>query len=93
MVHPWQLDTIYTGWLRRAGPGRVLETHTQFSAEQKLIPARGKAVIDTQISIAVPNGTYGRVAPRSGLGERHLAKAPLLPATHGGSSTSCEVRY
>ena len=38
------------------------------SAEQKVIPARGKALIDTQISIAVPVGCYGRVAPRSGLG-------------------------
>lgn len=32
------------------------------------MPAHGKALIDTQISIAVPNGTYGRIAPRSGLG-------------------------
>lgn len=39
-----------------------------FSAEKKVIPARGKALVDTQISIAVPAGTYGRVAPRSGLG-------------------------
>ena len=38
------------------------------SAEEKIIPARGKALVDTQISIAVPVGTYGRVAPRSGLG-------------------------
>lgn len=38
------------------------------SAEDKTIPAHGKALIDTQISIAVPPGTYGRVAPRSGLG-------------------------
>ncbi|KAL4081978.1 dUTPase-like protein [Scleroderma yunnanense] len=38
-----------------------------YSAENKTIPARGKALIDTQISIAVPDGTYGRVAPRSGL--------------------------
>ena len=38
------------------------------SAEKKIIPARGKALIDTQLSIAVPVGTYGRVAPRSGLG-------------------------
>lgn len=38
------------------------------SAEEKTIPAKGKALIDTQISIAVPSGTYGRVAPRSGLG-------------------------
>lgn len=41
-----------------------------FSAERKVIPAHGKALVDTQISIAVPVGTYGRVAPRSGLGER-----------------------
>ncbi|KAF9782597.1 dUTP pyrophosphatase [Thelephora terrestris] len=38
-----------------------------YSAERKVIPAWGKAVVDTQISIAVPHGTYGRVAPRSGL--------------------------
>ena len=38
------------------------------SAERKVISARGKALIDTQLSIAVPPGTYGRVAPRSGLG-------------------------
>ena len=40
-----------------------------FSAENKVIPARGKALIDTQLSIAVPPGTYGRIAPRSGLGK------------------------
>jgi dUTP pyrophosphatase len=39
-----------------------------FSAESKVIPAHGKALIDTQLSLAVPPGTYGRVAPRSGLG-------------------------
>ena len=32
------------------------------------IPSRGKGLVDTQISVAVPAGTYGRVAPRSGLG-------------------------
>ena len=39
-----------------------------FSAESKVVPAHGKALVDTQLSIAVPPGTYGRVAPRSGLG-------------------------
>ncbi len=39
-----------------------------FSAQEKVVPAHGKALIDTQISIAVPDGTYGRIAPRSGLG-------------------------
>lgn len=46
------------------------------SAERKVIPARGKALVDTQISIAVPAGTYGRVAPRSGLGK--IAPRPSL---------------
>ena len=31
------------------------------------IPSRGKGLVDTQISVAVPAGTYERVAPRSGL--------------------------
>ena len=42
-----------------------------YSAESKVIPAHGKALVDTQLSIAVPPGTYGRVAPRSGLGLLH----------------------
>ena len=42
-----------------------------YSAERKVVPAHGKALIDTQLSIAVPPGTYGRVAPRSGLGLLH----------------------
>ncbi|EPQ59618.1 dUTP diphosphatase [Gloeophyllum trabeum ATCC 11539] len=43
-----------------------------YSAEKKTIPARGKALVDTQISIAVPAGTYGRVAPRSGLASKFM---------------------
>ncbi|KAF2859062.1 dUTP diphosphatase [Piedraia hortae CBS 480.64] len=35
------------------------------------IPARGRVLVDTDISIAVPLGTYGRVAPRSGLASKH----------------------
>ena len=31
------------------------------------VPKRGKALLKTDIAIAVPHGTYGRVAPRSGL--------------------------
>jgi len=43
-----------------------------YSAEKKVIPAHGKALVDTQISIAVPPGTYGRVAPRSGLASKFM---------------------
>jgi len=43
-----------------------------YSAESKVIPAHGKALVDTQLSIAVPPGTYGRVAPRSGLASKFM---------------------
>lgn len=43
-----------------------------YSAEEKVIPARGKALVDTQLSIAVPQGCYGRVAPRSGLASKNM---------------------
>jgi dUTP pyrophosphatase len=39
-----------------------------YSAEHKVVPARGKALIDLKLSVAVPKGHYGRIAPRSGLG-------------------------
>ncbi|KIR26170.1 deoxyuridine 5'-triphosphate nucleotidohydrolase [Cryptococcus deuterogattii LA55] len=42
-----------------------------YSAEETVVPARGKALIDSGLSIAVPEGTYGRVAPRSGLASKH----------------------
>ena len=45
--------------------------HDLYSARDIVIPARGRARVDTDISIAVPAGTYGRVAPRSGLAAKH----------------------
>ncbi|KAM5564858.1 deoxyuridine 5'-triphosphate nucleotidohydrolase [Rosa sericea] len=41
------------------------------SATETKIPARGKALVPTDLSIAVPEGTYARVAPRSGLTWKH----------------------
>ncbi|KAG5440725.1 hypothetical protein PCK2_000161 [Pneumocystis canis] len=38
-----------------------------YSSYDALVPAYGKALINTDIAIAVPCGTYGRIAPRSGL--------------------------
>jgi dUTP pyrophosphatase len=37
------------------------------AAHPTVIPAKGKELIKTDISIAVPSGHYGRIAPRSGL--------------------------
>ncbi|XP_057329649.1 deoxyuridine 5'-triphosphate nucleotidohydrolase [Microplitis mediator] len=41
------------------------------SAYDYVIPAQGKELVKTDIQIEVPEGTYGRVAPRSGLAWKH----------------------
>ncbi|EAQ92683.1 dUTP pyrophosphatase [Chaetomium globosum CBS 148.51] len=43
-----------------------------FAARPTTIPARGKALVDTDISMSLPAGTYGRIAPRSGLAAKHF---------------------
>ncbi|KAG9188115.1 dUTP pyrophosphatase [Alternaria panax] len=45
--------------------------HDLYSAEDTVIPARARALVKTDIKISVPDGTYGRVAPRSGLAYKH----------------------
>eukprot|EP00049_Salpingoeca_infusionum_P022524 m.7337 g.7337 ORF g.7337 m.7337 type:complete len:170 (-) comp5235_c0_seq2:267-776(-) len=42
-----------------------------YSAYDIEIPAQGKAIVKTDIAIAIPDGCYGRVAPRSGLSAKH----------------------
>ena len=41
------------------------------SAQQLTIPINGRALVQTDISINVPKGTYRRIAPRSGLAVKH----------------------
>lgn len=41
------------------------------SAYDAEVPAHGKALIKTDLQIELPEGCYGRVAPRSGLAWRH----------------------
>ncbi|OIW02617.1 hypothetical protein TanjilG_24068 [Lupinus angustifolius] len=41
------------------------------SAVETKVPARGKALVATDLSISIPQGTYARVAPRSGLTWKH----------------------
>lgn len=37
------------------------------SAYDLSVPAQGKALVKTDLQVEVPDGCYGRVAPRSGL--------------------------
>src|SRR5699024_10348445 len=41
------------------------------SAEEVEIPAGGRALVDTGLAVALPEGTVGMVCPRSGLAARH----------------------
>lgn len=43
-----------------------------YAARAVTIPHQGKALVDTDLAIAVPPGTYGRIAPRSGLAAKHF---------------------
>ncbi|KAK3495940.1 dUTPase-like protein [Neurospora crassa] len=43
-----------------------------YASKETTIPARGKGLVDTDISMAVPAGTYGRIAPRSGLAAKNF---------------------
>jgi len=42
-----------------------------YASKEATVPAWGKVLVDTDISIAVPINTYGRIAPRSGLASKH----------------------
>ncbi len=42
------------------------------SAEDLVVTKRNKAVVRTGLSIAIPSGTYARIAPRSGLAVKHF---------------------
>lgn len=43
-----------------------------YASKATTIPARGKVLVSTDLAIATPEGTYGRVAPRSGLASKHF---------------------
>ena len=48
------------------GSGRAAGTDI-YTNENSIVPARGRRLIGTGIALVLPEGTYGRIAPRSGL--------------------------
>ena len=42
------------------------------ASEAITVPARGKALISTGLAFAIPEGNYGRIAPRSGLAVKNF---------------------
>ncbi|XP_063978426.1 deoxyuridine 5'-triphosphate nucleotidohydrolase, mitochondrial [Diachasmimorpha longicaudata] len=57
------------------------------SAYEYVVPARGKELVKTDLQIEVPEGTYGRVAPRSGLAwKNHIdVGAGVIDADYRGN--------
>jgi len=43
-----------------------------YASKAATIPAHGKVLVDTDVAMAVPAGTYGRIAPRSGLASKNF---------------------
>jgi dUTP pyrophosphatase len=41
------------------------------AAKDVTVPARGRVLVPTDLSIALPSGVYGRIAPRSSLSYKH----------------------
>ena len=41
-------------------------------ASSCVIPSRGKGTVETRLAVSLPPGTYGRIAPRSGLAIRNF---------------------
>lgn len=42
-----------------------------YASEAGIVPAHGQGMIKTDLTVIVPVGTYGRIAPRSGLAAKH----------------------
>jgi dUTP pyrophosphatase len=43
-----------------------------YSSENKIIKSNSRDVVSTDLQISLPLGTYGRIAPRSGLAVKHF---------------------
>lgn len=43
-----------------------------YSAYDYSVPARGKQLVKTDIQVELPEGSYGRIAPRSGLAVKNF---------------------
>ncbi len=64
-----------------------------FSARDLVIPAYGKALVATDLSITVPKGTYGRIAPRSSLAWKHHIDVGAGVCDHDFTGALCVVMF
>jgi len=59
--------------------------HDLYSIEDILIPANSRVLVKISLAVAVPEGTYGRIAPRSGLATKRITvDARVIDADYRG---------
>ena len=60
--------------------------HDLYSTDTITIPAQGQALVGTGIALGLPQGTYARLAPRSGLALKHAISigAGVIDADYTG---------
>jgi len=59
--------------------------HDLYSIENILIPANNRALVKIGLAITVPEGTHGRIVPRSGLATKGTTvDAGVVDADYGG---------
>jgi len=59
--------------------------HDLYSIEDILIPANSRVLVKIGLAVAVPEGTYGRIAPRSGLATKGITvEAGVIDADYRG---------
>ena len=66
--------------IKRLSPAAILpKKGSEYAAGYDLyalkgatVPAKGKALIETGLAMAIPEGNYGRIAPRSGLAAKNM---------------------
>ncbi|KAK8964529.1 hypothetical protein KSP40_PGU021491 [Platanthera guangdongensis] len=81
--------------VKKLSPHAILPTRASLlsagydlsSAAEAKVKARSKALVPTDLSIAIPEGTYARIAPRSGLAWKHSIDvgAGVIDADYRGS--------
>jgi len=54
---------------RKGTPGSA--GYDLYASNECVVPAKGKAIVQTGIAMAIPWGYYGRVAPRSSMAVKH----------------------
>ena len=70
---------------------RLAAGYDLMSAYDTIVPARGKQLVKTDLEMAIPEGCYGRIAPRSGLAWKNFIDtgAGVIDADYRGNVGVC----